>query len=241
MNENMQDILKNYYSAGGNKLFESPEVVEEGVFTTAMVFAGLVSLLSGGPKVDPIQSGLNSEVNHIVQDIQKDTLDSFKYDPDVIAKTFGVDVKYILDPEFSKDSGRPRAGYNPASDGGLQHISTSSVRVDYSKNQMDSKKISPVYNYGDYYINVIRSSKPIQETVLNPDMDLKETVYLTACLLEATVNRNGNLYHADKFLNFYHVYNKDINNMDKCNPKLIIDQLESAFKTNPLLIDPNRP
>ena len=234
MNNNMQDILKNYYANGGRELFETREDLDEGVFTTAMVFAGLAALI-GGAQIDPVQKGLNSEVNQIVQDINKDSMamDIYKYDPDFISKALGVPLDTILDPEFSKEVGRPRAG--KTNDTGTFHISRNTLDVSYSKNQMDAKKISPVYTYGEYNLNVLRSSEPI---TMN---DKQQPVYLTGCVIEATVSRNGNYYYAEEFFQFYHIYSKEIHLLDKCNPGVIVDKLDTAFKTNPLLIDPNRP
>lgn len=237
------------------------EQLEEGVFTTAMVFAGLVSLLSGGPKTEPvdnIDNALKSEIQTIYKDInnQEKTLDVWKYDPQYIADMFGLPLESVIHPRHSEEFGKPVAGYDPSDsvyyntgkqqgeygqdDLAPDRISKELVQVDYSK-RLQKNKQSPIYTTGGYTINVLRSSVPLKETMLNPDMDLKETVYLSTCFIEATQMRNNNKYYASKIFRFYHKYSGAIDSLQKCRPDMMVKALETAFKTNPVLIDPNRP
>ena len=251
MNNNMQDILNNYYASGGRELFESlehTEQLEEGVFTTAMVFAGLAALLSGGPKTEPvdkIDTALKSEITQVMGDIadKEKSLDAYEHDPQYIADMFGLPLESVIHPKNSKEFGKPVAGYDPADDKDVlapSRLAKKSVQVDYSK-RLGKNKLSPTYTTGGYTINVLRSSTTLKETMLNPDMDLKETVYLSTCLIEATQIRDNNKYQASKLIQFYHVYSGAIDSLQKCRPDMMVKALETAFKTNPVLIDPNRP
>jgi len=106
MNDNMQDILKNYYASGGRTLFESDEQLDEGPIGKALATAALALGLSFGNQV-------NAEEVFVYQDMQGQlqTVTSMWDIPDDVMQSYVVDtdtqkIKYLKKPTDNKPAGQ---------------------------------------------------------------------------------------------------------------------------------------
>jgi hypothetical protein len=66
MNNNMQDILKNYYANGGRELFESREELAEGPFAKALATATLAGTLAMGSQAQDMSQQAMMDIPHEV-------------------------------------------------------------------------------------------------------------------------------------------------------------------------------
>jgi len=89
MNNNMQDILKNYYASGGKTLFESEEQLDEINFKKAAATAMAVGALAGAPQ--DAQASTDTAVDYS-QPVISGHLDNDKTDAD---KVYNTNVRVI--------------------------------------------------------------------------------------------------------------------------------------------------
>ena len=209
MNNNMQDILKNYYANGGKTLFESEEQLDEGVITTALIVATLTSMLSQVPEVNPEKNDLQQVASQLLQkELQNpDVTPAVIGSHSGIGLAFGVPESDLLDLSITSN--------NFASIDNYKTKTTASHTYEVSENLL---------------ISVTRVSK---EFVEMPDY------YNTVCVIDALYTLNGVSQAATEMIEFNHRHMGNWSDMKSCDVNSLVAIVKDKMSNREFVKIPN--
>jgi len=209
MNNNMQDILKNYYANGGKTLFESEELEEGVMINAALIVAALTSMLAQVPDVNPAKSQLQT----VAQELLQKEVQNPQVTPAVInghtgiGLAFGVSASDLSDESNITNDFTRSANYKSAT--------TNSHTYEVSENLM---------------ISVTRVSK---EFVEMPDY------YNTVCLIDALYTLNGESQAATEMVEFNHSHMGDWADMTHCDVPSLVKIVKDKMSNREFVKIPN--
>ena len=212
MNDNMQDILKNYYATGGKTLFEQtePEELDEGVIiNTALIVGALASMLAQVPDVNPAKNDLQA----VAQELLQKELQSPQVTPAVINSpthlglAFGVSESDLSDVSKITNDFTRSANY--------QSATTNSHTYEVSENLL---------------ISVTRVSK---EFIEMPDR------YNTTCVIDALYTLNGESQAATEMVEFNHSHMGDWADMKSCDVPSLVKIVKDKMSNREFVKIPN--
>lgn len=212
MNDNMQDILKNYYATGGKTLFEQtePEQLDEGVIiNTALIVGALASMLAQVPDVNPAKNDLQA----VAQELLQKELQSPQVTPAVINSpthlglAFGVSESDLSDVSKITNDFTRSANY--------QSATTNSHTYEVSENLL---------------ISVTRVSK---EFIEMPDR------YNTTCVIDALYTLNGESQAATEMVEFNHSHMGDWADMKSCDVPSLVKIVKDKMSNREFVKIPN--
>ena len=215
-NDNMQDILKNYYAAGGKTLFQPRENIiveqqlDEGVIiNTALIVGALTSMLAQVPDVNPAKNDLQA----VAQELLQKELQSPQVTPAVINSPTHLGLAFGV------------------SESDLSDVSKITNDFTRSANYQSATTNSHTYAVSEtLLISVTRVSK---EFIEMPDY------YNTVCVIDALYTVNGESQAATEMTEFNHRHMGDWADMTHCDVNSLVSIVKHKMSNAEFVKIPN--